>query len=71
MFCTLYGVWGDDFVRKIFKFSFYFISFNFLDLLNNLPPPLSRKGGGFFSRYNRGGGRLLIRSICLCCLCYY
>ena len=38
IFCTLYGVWGDDFHKKFQileekKFSFYFITFNFLMLL--------------------------------------
>ena len=56
MFCTLYGVWGDDFIRKIFKFSFYFISFNFLDLLNNLPPPFQERVGVSLVDTIGGGG---------------
>ena len=37
IFCTLYGVWGDDFHKKFqvleFFFAFYFVTFNFLILL--------------------------------------
>ena len=79
MFCTLYGVWGGGGgggggggVILIEKFSnFHFIFFHLIFWIYLTIPPFQERVGVSLVDTIGGGGRLLIRSIFLFCLCYY